>query len=580
MTISTTTNKAIGLGNGATTNWPFLFIIPAASQLYVYYTDALGNITAIASGLYSVAGLNNPNGGSVTYPLIGPPIATGTSLTVYRQMPYLQLSDITNQGGFYPEVYEAALDYLTMEVQQLVEQLGRAIKTPVTDTTDEVISGTDWASRIGKAIGFNSAGVLTLGLYFAGPDASAQLVDLTLTGNLVVQGNTTLGNAAADTLSITVGTITLGSNYISTRAAGALAAGGTTMTQHEYTCTGDPGGTSDVNGNLQRITSSGGNAFLASRALRADNFHTGTATLATGIGLQASVRANAAGNITQGNAIYGQVLVGSSGNIPTANGVFAQLVLTSTGTITTGSAYLAATPTFTSTGAIASNYGFRASDQGHATLVTTAVGFQADDQTGSVTLTAGFRGQVSSGAGKWNVHMSGTADNAFAGNVRIGSVVAPTVALDVTGSAKVSSLLDLSGAAAGQISFPATQNPSAGANVLDDYEEGTWTPAISSGTGTITTASATGSYTKIGRRWMIDMTITITTNGTGATDLRATLPATSTVASTICGRETALAGKTNTGTVPSGSTFTAIVNYDNTYPGSNGSIHTLGGAFT
>lgn len=36
---------------------------------------------------------------------------------------------------------------------------------------------------------------------------------------------------------------------------------------------------------------------------------------------------------------------------------------------------------------------------------------------------------------------------------------------------------------AGQIAFPATQNPSAGANVLDDYEEGAWTPTDVSGAG-------------------------------------------------------------------------------------------------
>ena len=37
------------------------------------------------------------------------------------------------------------------------------------------------------------------------------------------------------------------------------------------------------------------------------------------------------------------------------------------------------------------------------------------------------------------------------------------------------------------ITFPATQIPSADGNTLDDYEEGTWTPTISSGTGSITT---------------------------------------------------------------------------------------------
>jgi hypothetical protein len=50
------------------------------------------------------------------------------------------------------------------------------------------------------------------------------------------------------------------------------------------------------------------------------------------------------------------------------------------------------------------------------------------------------------------------------------------------------------------ITFPATQSASSDANTLDDYEEGTWTPAIrgssSGGTGTYTTQQ--GTYTKIG----------------------------------------------------------------------------------
>lgn len=165
MTISTTTNKAIGLGNGANTNWPFLFIIPDASQLYVYYTDALGNITAIAAGLYSVAGLNNPNGGSVTYPLTGTPIAAGTTLTVYRLVTYQQLTDITNQGGFYPEVYEAALDYLTMEVQQLAELAGRSMVLPLTVSG---VSTTLPVPSAGLILGWNATATAIVNLAAAG----------------------------------------------------------------------------------------------------------------------------------------------------------------------------------------------------------------------------------------------------------------------------------------------------------------------------------------------------------------------------------------------------------------------------
>jgi len=47
------------------------------------------------------------------------------------------------------------------------------------------------------------------------------------------------------------------------------------------------------------------------------------------------------------------------------------------------------------------------------------------------------------------------------------------------------------------ITFPATQSASSNANTLDDYEEGTWTPALGGFSG-ITYSVRTGTYTKIG----------------------------------------------------------------------------------
>jgi hypothetical protein len=49
------------------------------------------------------------------------------------------------------------------------------------------------------------------------------------------------------------------------------------------------------------------------------------------------------------------------------------------------------------------------------------------------------------------------------------------------------------------ITFPATQVPSADANTLDDYEEGTWTPGQGSGLTVVGAYSSSGQYTKIGR---------------------------------------------------------------------------------
>ena len=71
------------------------------------------------------------------------------------------------------------------------------------------------------------------------------------------------------------------------------------------------------------------------------------------------------------------------------------------------------------------------------------------------------------------------------------------------------------------VAFPATQVASSDANTLDDYEEGTWTPALSrTGTApTISYASRNGRYTKIGNQVTIQVSITnITVSSAGTGD--------------------------------------------------------------
>jgi hypothetical protein len=75
--------------------------------------------------------------------------------------------------------------------------------------------------------------------------------------------------------------------------------------------------------------------------------------------------------------------------------------------------------------------------------------------------------------------------------------VALTASPTFTGQATIPTI-NLTG---GQIAFPATAVPSSNANTLDDYEEGTWTPALTCttpGTFSYTNTSAEGTYTKIG----------------------------------------------------------------------------------
>lgn len=62
----------------------------------------------------------------------------------------------------------------------------------------------------------------------------------------------------------------------------------------------------------------------------------------------------------------------------------------------------------------------------------------------------------------------------------------------------------------GQITFPAEQVPSSGANTLDDYEEGTWTPLITFATPgnlSVSYINQTGVYNKIGRVVQLQFTV-------------------------------------------------------------------------
>jgi hypothetical protein len=66
------------------------------------------------------------------------------------------------------------------------------------------------------------------------------------------------------------------------------------------------------------------------------------------------------------------------------------------------------------------------------------------------------------------------------------------------------------------ITFPATQNASSDANTLDDYEEGTWTPAITFGgnsVGVTYSASNGGYYTKVGRLVTLTFVLNVTNKG-------------------------------------------------------------------
>jgi hypothetical protein len=128
------------------------------------------------------------------------------------------------------------------------------------------------------------------------------------------------------------------------------------------------------------------------------------------------------------------------------------------------------------------------------------------------------------------------------------------------------------------VQFPAAVALSADPNRLDDYEEGTWTPTVTSSTGTLTTVSAnSGSYTKVGNRVMFNATATLTDIGTGGQSLLFTLPFTPSISvpANALNVSTALAGY---GLVNTDGTM-SVRKYDGTFPAANGNVIRIAGNY-
>lgn len=180
MTIATQTNIAIGRGNGATIAFNYGFIIPSLADLVVTYTDASGVQTVLDDSQFTVTGIGDAAGGTVTYPISGGAIATGTTLTIQRVVPYTQPTSLVNQGGYYPSVVEAALDNLEMQIQQAVASINTGLHYPAIDVSP-VSELPAAAARAGKFFGFDGNG------------NPAMLTGSALSGDLL---NYTVGGAA------------------------------------------------------------------------------------------------------------------------------------------------------------------------------------------------------------------------------------------------------------------------------------------------------------------------------------------------------------------------------------------------
>lgn len=128
MTVSTEVDHNDYTGNGVTTSFPYKFRIFQKSDLVVQVVDLDENITELVLDTdYDVTGAGGYAGGSV---ILSNPLKNGYQISISRELPVTQETDLRNQGKFFAEVHEDAFDKLTMLIQQAFGWLRLSLRKP------------------------------------------------------------------------------------------------------------------------------------------------------------------------------------------------------------------------------------------------------------------------------------------------------------------------------------------------------------------------------------------------------------------------------------------------------------------
>jgi len=156
MAVSSEIRKTgIYIGDGATSRYPFKYKVLSVEYISVVVSDGSGEDKELAHGRdYEAAVARNQDIEPGGYIDLKKPLPIGHRLVIASNQDYLQPTVLTNHGGFYPTVLNAALDRLTIQIQQLRENIERSLKVSVTSSVNLTLP----APSPGKGIGWNADG--------------------------------------------------------------------------------------------------------------------------------------------------------------------------------------------------------------------------------------------------------------------------------------------------------------------------------------------------------------------------------------------------------------------------------------
>ena len=155
MTVSSLSVKNSYNGDNSTTSFAFTFPIHSSAELQVILRAADGTETVqTLTTHYSIVD-NGASGGQVNF-VTAP--GTGITVVLLRNTNLTQETDYISNDPFPAETHEAALDKLTLQQQELQEEVDRSIKLSRTNTMTSTEFTVDATNRAGKILAFDSSG--------------------------------------------------------------------------------------------------------------------------------------------------------------------------------------------------------------------------------------------------------------------------------------------------------------------------------------------------------------------------------------------------------------------------------------
>ena len=178
MAINTTTRQTTAFTSG--NNFAFAFKVYEVGDVKVIQIQTSnGAETVLTITTNYTVTLNddqdgNP-GGTVTLVSSGSAqnLASGYNIVITSKVSALQQTEITNQGGFFPEVINDVFDKAVILDQQQQSVIDKTIRFPLTQTVGGLEITENAATRANKTLVFDGSGDLSVSATVDGRDVSA-----------------------------------------------------------------------------------------------------------------------------------------------------------------------------------------------------------------------------------------------------------------------------------------------------------------------------------------------------------------------------------------------------------------------